>query len=100
MSLMVQALTSHNDSEIAGLLEDIARSSSNGMMHESVWMDDLYSYTNPSFAWANSLLGELLLYLNATRPHHAPPPLLLVVRSAALPGPSQSARERPWQYAS
>lgn len=69
LGLIAQAWTSVDDEEAAKLLRDLARSSSNGFMHESVWMDDFSQISNPSFAWANSMLGELILHLNATRPH-------------------------------
>ena len=68
LGMMMQAFTSTDDAEVTGILADLARSSANGFMHESVWMDDLAVFSNPSFAWANSLLGELLLHLNATKP--------------------------------
>ena len=69
LGLLMQAFTSTDDAEIAAILADLARSTANGFMHESVFMDDFSIFSNPSFAWANSLLGELLLHLNATKPN-------------------------------
>ena len=46
-----------------------------GFLHESFHQDDVTRYTRPWFAWANSLFGELILDLDARRPHLLRQPL-------------------------
>jgi hypothetical protein len=41
---------------------------STGFMHESFHKDNASSYTRSWFAWANTLLGELVLKLAKERP--------------------------------
>eukprot|EP01127_Copromyxa_protea_P000079 TRINITY_DN1007_c0_g1_i2.p1 TRINITY_DN1007_c0_g1~~TRINITY_DN1007_c0_g1_i2.p1 ORF type:complete len:466 (+),score=61.55 TRINITY_DN1007_c0_g1_i2:21-1418(+) len=64
MSILMRALTSDDDKEILNCLE-MLKSTHAGtfFMHESFFMDDASKFTRPWFAWANSLFGELLLYL-------------------------------------
>jgi hypothetical protein len=48
----------------------LVRSSANtGLMHESFNVNNVTLFTRPWFAWANSMLGELLLQLVLTKPH-------------------------------
>jgi meiotically up-regulated gene 157 (Mug157) protein len=69
MSIIMRALTSTDDEEILDCLGMIVRTDAGtGFMHETFWLDDPARYTRPWFAWANTLLGELVLHLAATRP--------------------------------
>jgi uncharacterized protein len=69
MSLMVYALTSTTDREIRDAVVMLrASSASSGFMHESYFKDDATRFTRPWFAWANTLLGELISTLAATKP--------------------------------
>ena len=47
---------------------DVLRLASTGFMHESFDQDDPSHYTQPWFAWANSLFGELILKLACAQP--------------------------------
>lgn len=70
MSIMIRALTSQSDTEIIDCLNLLKNSSAGtGFMHESFFQDDVNNYTRPWFAWANSLFGELILYLSQNKPH-------------------------------
>eukprot|EP00927_Polykrikos_kofoidii_P054211 TRINITY_DN48666_c0_g1_i1.p1 TRINITY_DN48666_c0_g1~~TRINITY_DN48666_c0_g1_i1.p1 ORF type:complete len:514 (-),score=53.67 TRINITY_DN48666_c0_g1_i1:73-1551(-) len=69
MSLIVQALTSINDTRTAELLDELVLSSAGtGLMHESYWLDNVTQFTRPWFGWANSLLAELILKLSKEKP--------------------------------
>lgn len=70
MSLIMQALTATEDSEILACLAQLkATHAGTGFMHESFHCDDASNYTRPWFAWVNTLFGELILSLWRTRPH-------------------------------
>jgi len=69
MSLVVQALTSDSEEEIGTALRAIVASSAGtGLLHESVGMNDLDTYSRSWFAWVNSLFGGLVLTLMDERP--------------------------------
>ena len=69
MSQMIFALTSNSDAEIRKSLAVLKASSvETGFMHESYSRDDARKYTRAWFAWANTLFGELLAGLAASRP--------------------------------
>jgi hypothetical protein len=70
MSIVMRALTSESDAEIAASLQ-LLKSTTNAtfFMHESFQQDDPTHFTRPWFAWANSLFGELILTLARERPH-------------------------------
>ncbi len=69
ISLMIQALTSTDDSEIRQCLQRLkAAAAPRGFMNESVGKDDPAKFTRSWFAWANSLFGEMILTLMAERP--------------------------------
>jgi len=69
IALIMQALTSTDDNEILGCLAQLRDShAGTGLMHEAFDPDDPQRFTRPWFAWANSLFGELILWLDATRP--------------------------------
>lgn len=69
MSLLVQALTSDNDAEIARCIELVRNSSLLGLVHESIDVANVTDYTRSWFAWANSLFAQTILKLAQTRPH-------------------------------
>ncbi len=70
MSIMVRALTSSDDSEIATCLKTLSTSTAGtGFMHEAFNKDDPTKFTRPWFAWANTLFGELILDLATRKPH-------------------------------
>lgn len=69
MSQIVYALTSDSAPEIASTLAMLkASSAGTGFIHESYYKDDPTRYTRAWFAWANSLFGELVVKVAATRP--------------------------------
>jgi meiotically up-regulated gene 157 (Mug157) protein len=69
MSILMRALTSTSDDEIAQCLQTLcATTAGTYFMHESFFKDDPEKYTRPWFAWANGLMGELLLKLRRERP--------------------------------
>jgi meiotically up-regulated gene 157 (Mug157) protein len=71
ISLVMQALTSDNDAEIQELLRTIIRSDGGtGFMHEGFHVDNPNEFTRPWFAWANSLLGELIYKLVEEKKQH------------------------------
>ncbi|OBZ17708.1 glycoside hydrolase family 125 protein [Bacillus sp. FJAT-26390] len=71
ISLVMQALTSDNDAEIQELLKTIIRSDGGtGFMHEGFHADNPNEFTRPWFAWANSLLGELIYKLVEEKKQH------------------------------
>ncbi|SDX32925.1 hypothetical protein SAMN05518855_101279 [Paenibacillus sp. CF384] len=64
ISLVMQALTSTDDQEIAELVKLlIATDGDTGFMHEGFSVDDPTQFTRSWFAWANTLFGELILKL-------------------------------------
>lgn len=70
LSLIMQALTSHDDDEIAEVLETLKRSADNtGFMHEAFNKDNVSDFTRPWFAWANSFFGLLITDLGDRKPH-------------------------------
>ncbi len=69
MAIIMRALTSDDDAEIAAALTMLkASQAGTGFMHESFNQDDPSKFTRPWFAWANSLFGELILDLAARKP--------------------------------
>ena len=69
MSQMVYALTSDSDAEIRAALGMLKGSAAGfGFMHESYNKDDPAKFTRAWFAWANTLFGELVGKLAATKP--------------------------------
>ena len=69
MSIIMRAMTSRDDRETRACLRMLrALAGEDGLMHESVNPDDAGQFSRPWFAWANSLFGELILHLAATRP--------------------------------
>lgn len=69
MSQIIYALTSRDGDEIRRILTMLKGSAAgSGFMHESYYKDDPKRFTRAWFAWANSLFGELVGTLAATRP--------------------------------
>jgi meiotically up-regulated gene 157 (Mug157) protein len=69
LSIMIRALTSDSDAEIAACLTMLKTTDAGtGFMHEAFDQDDPAKFTRPWFAWANSLFGELILKVHAERP--------------------------------
>jgi meiotically up-regulated gene 157 (Mug157) protein len=65
----VYALTSDSDAEIRRALVMLKGSAvGTGFMHESYFKDDAAQFTRAWFAWANTLFGELIVKIAATRP--------------------------------
>ncbi|GAA5784321.1 glycoside hydrolase family 125 protein [Chitiniphilus shinanonensis] len=70
MSLIMRALTSTDDAEIADCLRMLqASDAGTGLMHESFDVHDPARFTRAWFAWANTLFGELVVRLAGERPH-------------------------------
>ena len=64
IALCVQAMTSSDTAEIASLLKTLMTThAGTGFMHESFHPDDPAKFTRTWFAWANSMLGELVYRL-------------------------------------
>lgn len=69
LGLVMQALTSTSDAEIAAVLATLKRThAGTGFMHESFHKDDPSDFTRAWFAWANTLFGELVLTVLEERP--------------------------------
>jgi meiotically up-regulated gene 157 (Mug157) protein len=65
MSVIMQARTSRNEAEMRQCLRWlVAAAAETGLMPESVEADTAAEVTRPWFAWANSLFGELVLWLH------------------------------------
>jgi uncharacterized protein len=70
MSIIMRALTSTSDTEIAACLATLKRThAGTGFMHESFNKDDPKKFTRPWFAWANTLFGELIVEVSQKSPH-------------------------------
>jgi len=69
MSIIMRALTSDNEAEIADCLRMLKQThASTGLMHESFHKDKPENYTRSWFAWANTLFGELLIKIQQGHP--------------------------------
>ena len=69
MSILMRGLTSNSDEEISHCLQMLCTTTGGThFMHEAFQMDNAKDYTRPWFAWANGLLGELVLKLRRERP--------------------------------
>ena len=69
LALIVQALTSDDEEEIAGCLAQLeAAAAATGFMHEAFAADDVADFSRPWFAWANGLFGQLVLQLASSHP--------------------------------
>jgi len=61
LALAAQALTATDDEEFERVVEQIVATASGGVVHEGYNVNNPSSFTRPSFAWANSLVSELVL---------------------------------------
>ncbi|KAI0022136.1 hypothetical protein F4780DRAFT_203345 [Xylariomycetidae sp. FL0641] len=79
MSLLMQAQTTKDDNEISECLNLVLQSSSKlGLIHESVDVNKMHSYTRSWFAWANGVFAETILNIARRKPH-------LIFKEPALP---------------
>ena len=70
MAQAMQAMTSNNETEISELLGMLRNSTGGtGFMHESYNVNNPNDYTRSWFAWANTVFGDLILYLEKEFPH-------------------------------
>ena len=69
MSLLIQAQTSDDDDEIVDCLQTVLGSCRLGLVHESIDVNQLNSFTRSWFAWANGVLAVTLLDLAKRKPH-------------------------------
>ncbi|EED12850.1 DUF1237 domain protein [Talaromyces stipitatus ATCC 10500] len=69
MSLLVQAQTTDNDTEIMDCINLVINSSRLGLIHESINVNNITDYTRPWFAWANSLFSQTILKIAEEKPH-------------------------------
>jgi meiotically up-regulated gene 157 (Mug157) protein len=70
LSVIMRALTSHDDSEIVACLRILRTShGGTGFMHESFHQHDTTRFTRAWFAWANTLFGELIWRVHDERPY-------------------------------
>ncbi|KAJ5900707.1 Meiotically protein [Penicillium subrubescens] len=69
MSLLMQALTSDDDTEILDSINLVRDSSLLGLVHESINVTKIKTYTRPWFAWANSVFAQTILQVAEERPH-------------------------------
>ncbi len=69
MGILYRALTATGDEEIRQCLRWLRDTTAGtGFIHESFQKDDAAQFTRPWFAWANTLLGELIVKLAMERP--------------------------------
>jgi len=70
MSIIMRAMTSNDDQEIIKCLRWLKTThAGTGFMHETFNMDDPNHFSRSWFAWANTLLGELILKVHQERKH-------------------------------
>ena len=70
ISLVIQGLTSNNESEIKQCLQTLQQShAGKGFMHESFDKDDPAKFSRSWFAWANTIFGEFIWKVYKERPH-------------------------------
>lgn len=69
LGIILRALTSIDDGETVQCLRWLRDTTGDtGYMHEAFQKDDPRKFTRPWFAWANGMLGELLLHLAEHKP--------------------------------
>ncbi|RAL14846.1 glycoside hydrolase family 125 protein [Aspergillus homomorphus CBS 101889] len=68
MSLLVQAMTTDEETEITECVNLVRNSSLLGLVHESINVNNISTYTRPWFAWANSVFAQTILKLAAEKP--------------------------------
>lgn len=69
MAQITYALTSNSDAEIRRMLVMLkSAAAATGFIHESYFKNDAARFTRAWFAWANTLFGELVGTLSASKP--------------------------------
>jgi uncharacterized protein len=69
LGIIMQALTCNSDNEILDCLAILKKThAGTGFIHESFHVDDPNDFSRTWFAWANTLFGELILYLYNNKP--------------------------------
>ncbi|KAJ5239237.1 hypothetical protein N7468_003856 [Penicillium chermesinum] len=68
MSLLIQAQTSENATEIKECIDLVRDSSLLGLIHESINVNNVTAYTRPWFSWANSVFAQTILKVAAEKP--------------------------------
>lgn len=69
LGITMRALTSNDDAEITHCIKMLITSNAGtGFMHESFHKDDPSKFTRKWFAWANTLFGEMIMHVQATKP--------------------------------
>ncbi len=64
MSIIMRAMTSSDDQEITWYVKTLWNTNGDtGFMHESFHKNEPANFTRSWFAWANTLLGELIFKL-------------------------------------
>lgn len=66
---IMQIQTSSNDEEILRCLAILKKSSTFGLMHEGVNVNDATKFLRTWYAWGNSAFGEMILDLSKRKPH-------------------------------
>ncbi|KAI0482011.1 hypothetical protein GGR56DRAFT_618121 [Xylariaceae sp. FL0804] len=69
MSLLIQAQTSNDDDEIMDCVYFVLRSSKFGLVHESVDVNKMGTWTRSWFAWANGVFAETILDIAKRKPY-------------------------------
>ncbi|PBP21896.1 hypothetical protein BUE80_DR007306 [Diplocarpon rosae] len=69
MSLLMQAMTSDNDTEISECVNLVLQASRLGLVHESINVNRITDYTRSWFAWANSVFAQTILDLAKRKPY-------------------------------
>lgn len=69
MSVLIRAMTTDDDDEILSSINMVRDSSLLGLVHESVNVNRLTTYTRSWFAWANSVFAQTILDTAERRPH-------------------------------
>jgi uncharacterized protein len=70
LGIILRGLTSNNDPEIKQCINTLLKThAGKGFMHESFNKDDASKYTRDWFAWANTIFGEFILHVEATKPY-------------------------------
>ena len=69
MGIILRAMTSEDDEEIGWCIKQLMNThNGSGFMHETFHKDDASKFSRSWFAWANTLLGELILRLYHEKP--------------------------------
>ncbi|RSL84723.1 hypothetical protein CEP51_003736 [Fusarium floridanum] len=69
MSLLIQARTTSNETEIKECLDLVLDSARLGLVHESIDVQHISQYTRSWFAWANGVFASTILDLAKRKPH-------------------------------